>query len=200
MQQQTISAPTQRASSFAGLLAALSDPVSKRVPAWNDDDLEDDVMTLSYERALQAHARYRPVDADTRPPEHAEDGESIRIREVGTEEIAQGEDAAFPERLQASPTVIQPHSAPASSRARNLKCASITIRLSQVECAQLRTRAAEAGLSISAYLRSCTFEAEALRAEVKQTLAQLRTSENSVKPQDSTPAKRSWFHWRAKTN
>jgi len=200
MQQQTVFSPSPKDPSFAGLLAALAEPKSKRVPAWNDDDLEDDFATLSYERALQAHARYRPVDAGVPAPKTTPDAGSIRIREVGTEEIAQGEDAAFPERLQASPTVIQPHSAPASSRARNLKCASITIRLSQVECAQLRTRAAEAGLSISAYLRSCTFEAEALRAEVKQTLAQLRTSENSVKPQDSTPAKRSWFHWRAKTN
>jgi hypothetical protein len=199
MQQQTVFSPSPKDPSFAGLLAALAEPKSKRVPAWNDDDLEDDFATLSYERALQAHARYRPVDEGIPAPKTTPDAGSIRIREVGTEEIAQGQDAAFPEFRQASPTVIQPNSAPASSRARNLKCASITIRLSQVECAQLRTRAAEAGLSISAYLRSCTFEAEALRAEVKQTLAQLRTSEIPAKPQDSTPAKRSWFHWRARS-
>jgi hypothetical protein len=198
MQQQTISAPTQRASSFAGLLAALSDPVSKRVPAWNDDDLEDDVMTLSYERALQAHARYRPVDADTPPPEHAEDGESIRIREVNPEEIGQSQYAAVSKLRKGSTPVIPPNSGPSPSRARNLKCASITLRLSQAECTQLRTRAAEAGLSISAYLRSCTFEAEALRAEVKQTLAQMRTGESSGKTQETSPAKRSWFHWRTR--
>ena len=46
--------------------------------------------------------------------------------------------------------------------------------MSEVESAQLRQRAAEAGLTISAYLRSCTFEAESLRAQVKETLAQLR--------------------------
>jgi hypothetical protein len=57
-----------------------------------------------------------------------------------------------------------------------LKSASITIRLSKAECAQLRKRAAEAGLTVSAYLRSCTFEAESLRALVKDTLAQLRSN------------------------
>jgi len=59
---------------------------------------------------------------------------------------------------------------------RNLKRASITIRLSEQECAQLRQRAAEAGLSVSAYLRSCTLEVEDLRAQVKATLAEMRSA------------------------
>jgi hypothetical protein len=63
---------------------------------------------------------------------------------------------------------------------RNLKSASITIRLSKVECTQLRIRAAEAGLTVSAYLRSCTFETESLRALVKDTLAQLRTKRSRL--------------------
>jgi len=61
-------------------------------------------------------------------------------------------------------------------------------RLSQTECGQLRTRAAEAGLSISAYLRSCTFEAETLRSQVKEALAQLRTGEPSGKARDVAQA------------
>jgi hypothetical protein len=186
MQQQTGSAPAPKASSFAGLMAALADPASKRIPAWKDDDLEDDVTTLSYERALQAHARYRPVDAGVAEPKPTPDAGSIRIREV-----------LMAPQL-ASHMGVPPNPAPSSTRQKGLKCASITIRLSQAECAQLRIRAAEAGLSISAYLRSCTFEAEALRAEVKQTLAQLRMSENPDKPQTSAPAKRSWFHWRTR--
>jgi hypothetical protein len=67
---------------------------------------------------------------------------------------------------------------PASSD-RAVKRASITIRLSEPECAQLRQRAAEAGLTVSAYLRSCAFEVETLRTQVKQTLAQLRTANSS---------------------
>ncbi len=64
---------------------------------------------------------------------------------------------------------------PAASGKR-LKNASITIRLSESECALVRQRAAEAGLTISAYLRSCALEAESLRAQVKETLAQLRST------------------------
>ena len=41
---------------------------------------------------------------------------------------------------------------------------------------ELRRRATEAGLTISAYLRSCTLEVENLRTQVKQTLADLRSS------------------------
>jgi len=204
MQQQTGSTPTPKASSFAGMLASLATPESKRVPAWNDDDLEDDVATLSYERALRTHARYRPVDSDTPVPKQAADAGSIRIREVVPAETRPSWDVVLPEAVQASPINVSrilpvpPTRAPISSRERSLKCASITIRLSHEECAQLRTRAAEAGLSLSAYLRSCTFQAEALRAEVKQALAQLRTGETPGKPQDATPARHSWFHWRTR--
>ena len=73
---------------------------------------------------------------------------------------------------------------------RNLKDASITIRLSKAECAQLHRRAAEAGLTVSAYLRSCTFEAESLRAMVKETLAQLRSASTQTNP---TSARDSWL-------
>ena len=61
---------------------------------------------------------------------------------------------------------------PASERER--KCASVTLRMSKAECEQLRVRAAEAGLTVSAYLRLCAFEADALRAQVKDVLAELR--------------------------
>jgi hypothetical protein len=62
------------------------------------------------------------------------------------------------------------------------KSASIHIRLSLAESAQLRERAAEAGLTVSAYLRSCVLEAETLRAQVKQALAQLRAASVAEKP------------------
>jgi hypothetical protein len=202
MQQQIASAPTPKAPSFAGMLAALTTPESKRVPAWNDDDLEDDVATLSYERALRTHSRYRPVDADVDAEVPAKkqtaDAGSIRICEVIPEEIRPSWDVVIPETEHAGKAATPPIRAPISSRERSLKCASITIRLSHEECAQLRTRATEAGLSVSAYLRSCTFQAEALRAEVKQALAQLRTGETPGKTQDATPPRHSWFHWRTR--
>jgi hypothetical protein len=50
---------------FAGLLASLAAPAREPASTWSDeradDGLEDDFATLSYERALRAHARYRPA-------------------------------------------------------------------------------------------------------------------------------------------
>lgn len=63
---------------------------------------------------------------------------------------------------------------------KRLKTASITIRLSAAECAQVRQRAAEAGLTVSAYLRSCALEVESLRAEVKEMMGRLRSSPEPV--------------------
>jgi len=77
------------------------------------------------------------------------------------------------------------------------KSASITIRMSVAECAQLRQRAAEAGMTISAYLRSCTFEAEALRGQVKEALVQLRSAASPGDKQSAAPVplhkKRDWL-------
>jgi hypothetical protein len=58
--------------------------------------------------------------------------------------------------------------------------------MSKEECAQLHKRAADAGLTVSAYLRSCTFEAESLRAMVKDTMAELRLAKAQAKPVEPT--------------
>lgn len=47
----------------------------------------------------------------------------------------------------------------------------ITVRLSPTERALIRTRAAEAGISGSAYIRQCALEVEQLRAQVRQAIA-----------------------------
>lgn len=52
----------------------------------------------------------------------------------------------------------------------------VSIRLNTIEAEQLRQRAAESGISVSAYMRSCVLEAEHLRSQVKQALAELRAS------------------------
>jgi hypothetical protein len=54
------------------------------------------------------------------------------------------------------------------------KTVSVTIRVTEDEGQQLHARAKEAGLSVSGYLRSCIFEAETLRAQVKEALAKIR--------------------------
>lgn len=185
---------------FAGMLATFASPGQKRPPSRDLDGLEDDVATLSYERALRAHGRYRAPEASDRALTQASQPERVRIFEA----IPDAADFLI-EATVARPSLVstslvegpEPAAVQEASTAfdRNLKSASITIRLSKAECAQLRKRAAEAGLTLSAYLRSCTFEAESLRALVKDTLAQLRCETSAENKADSTAVKRSWF-WR----
>jgi hypothetical protein len=130
--------------------------------------LAADVATLSYEKALRTHARYHAVDPIE---DSAHDGPNA----------------------SADPAVTQPQAPPSGDIAAGkvLKEASITIRLSREEDAQLRRRAAEAGLTVSAYIRSCTFEAESLRALVKDTLTQFRAGHEA--PQPEKPDRRRWL-------
>jgi hypothetical protein len=205
MQQAAESAPSPTASSFAGLLASLTSPAPKypapgnnlsspglkSTPVWNGDDLEDDVATLGYERALRAHARYKSAESSDWPFPQAATHSPLE-----TAETALSADA-----VQDNQTATPPASPwsedfePKPGKDRNRKCASITIRMSKAECAQLRRRAAEAGLTVSAYLRSCTFEAESLRAQVKETLAELRKAGAPARQTASTTNRRSWFGW-----
>ena len=195
--QQPAASPTP-SPNFAGMLAAFVEPGQKRPPARDLDGLEDDVATLSYERALRAHARYRAPEASDRALTQLAqaEAETVSIFEV-LPDLNAGERPAIVEATFAVSATAEREPAAEALPAfdRNLKSASITIRMSKAECAQLRTRAAEAGLTMSAYLRSCTFEAESLRALVKDTLAQLRT-EPSENDQDATPvAGGRWFGW-----
>jgi hypothetical protein len=205
--------PSPASPSFAGLLAALALPASataEGAPAWNDDDLADDVATLSYERALRAHSRYQHAVPSDRDPtdrsllQSAEPAPIPRDKELRADRSPGGPEAT-PRSSQYSHADFQPKGNLGLSPAleRDLKSASITIRLSKAENVQLRQRAAQAGLTISAYLRSCTFEAESLRALVKDTLAQLRSSppspnRSNAKKVALSPARHSWFGWLLK--
>jgi hypothetical protein len=190
MQQSVESAPPLSPSSFANLLAALAaptPPAASREPAWNDEGLEDDVATLSYERALRAHARYRTGNLSDRS--------LIESANPGSEPIDSYETisaAALPADSSSAHAESRATNNPSTALDRKLKSASITIRMSTAECEQLRKRAAEAGLTVSAYLRSCTFEAESLRALVKETLAQLQPEAQKRKQAASARPRRSW--------
>ena len=153
MEQAAI--PTSGAGSFASFLASLTTPRKRTDPTWNDDELADDIATLSYAQALKNQARCRPPASQFDP-----------IKDAGLSGSGASDTGALPALRRDTPSPID----------RTLKRASITIRLSEPECAQLRLRAAEAGLTVSAYLRSCTLEVESLRTQVKETLAQLRNS------------------------
>ncbi len=212
MQQTAANQPSPAAPSFAGLLAALASPAPKT--AWNTDDLADDVATLSYENALRTHARYKPDEPRDWGFAQAADLAAAQVKEASKarEEREPEEGRDFDSCLSASPATepAPPHwsedaeAKPAHEASamfdRNLKCASITIRLSKAECDQLKNRAAAAGLTVSAYLRSCTFEAEALRTQVKEALAEMRAAATTREARTEEPRKavkthRSWSEW-----
>ncbi|MGD0096376.1 MAG: hypothetical protein ABSB60_07770 [Terracidiphilus sp.] len=184
-------------ASFAGLLAAFAAPPQRAEaesqPAgwkagWNSEDgLEDDIATLSYERALRTHARYRIPGQTFNPGGDRGPAGADEASEVATTTVSP---KATPSSAGAEPELRETGATPFE---QNLKSASITIRMSKVECAQLHRRAADAGLTVSAYLRSCTFEAESLRAMVKETMAELRRAQAQAKSAKPEPARRSWL-------
>jgi predicted DNA binding CopG/RHH family protein len=167
MQEETRNPSAHTAPDFAGLLAVLAASKPIELPTWNDEELPRDVATLSYERALRKHARYKSGDAEV--------FSTVQLPDVQSQHTSAGSQNAVSARLRVDESIRRAASG-ASPIERDRKCASVTIRMSQAECEQLRQRAAEAGLTISAYLRSCTFEAEVLRTQVKQALVDLRTS------------------------
>jgi len=77
-------------------------------------------------------------------------------------------DAMQPEELR----LELPH----TSRQLEHRHAVVSIRLNDAEIERLRLRAAESGISVSGYMRSCVLDAEHLRAQVKQALAEMRAS------------------------
>ncbi|HEX8810934.1 MAG TPA: hypothetical protein VF742_02970 [Terracidiphilus sp.] len=59
-----------------------------------------------------------------------------------------------------------------------------TVRFTVTENELLHTRAAESGLAVSAYVRACVLEVEAMRAQVKQMMAASESrSHSSIEPQ-----------------
>jgi hypothetical protein len=169
--------PSPASSSFAGVLASLTRAKIQPSTSWEDDlehDLEPDVATLSYERALSANACHRQGHTASQLPEDpATRAAAAALQPDSAPELASRAPA---ERAadQRTSTALE------EKRMR----ASVTLRMSKAEFAQLQQRAAEAGLTVSAYLRSCTFEVETLRAQVKQALVELRAAKaESSQPQ-----------------
>jgi hypothetical protein len=74
---------------------------------------------------------------------------------------------------------------PAASK--NERQVSMSLRVAASEQALIKARAAEAGLSVSAYLRHCALEVEKLRAQVHHTLA-LMEQGSEHRPVRSLPA------------
>lgn len=175
---------SKTSQNFAGLLAAFTRQAPRSPDELKDEQLAEDVVSLSYERALRTHARHKAP--------HSIESEPAQARAAASPPDDHAE--AQPASASLEDTVSALNSAE-SDHEKRLKCASITIRVSRDECAQLHQRAAEAGLTVSAYLRSCTFEAETLRALVKEAMAQLKVNPTTEKPEEEPKARHNWFRW-----
>lgn len=210
MQQNTTPAPSATAAGFASLLSTLlaskdADPAEAAASTtafsaavdddpWESDEDFEQATELSYENALRTHQRYSPTtDKDGRAARSSAPSRSTaRNRRAAEEEVVDAATirAAVQEAAAKANLPVPPP--PPDRRTfvpfeRNLKKASITIRLSQAEYAQLHHRASEAGLTISAYLRSCTLEAETLRAQVREALTQMKATADEVRQNSTAP-------------
>ena len=180
-------APNPAPASFSAMLAALTAPPVQ--PAKDKFEPLTDDVTLSYESALRARASYLPVyrpetpgsatgtrlggragQAEATPTFKAEDASTSRTGNPAQPGLGANSDAGLEPKF---------------------KRASVTLRMSKSERAQLQQRAGEAALTLSAYLRSCAFEVEGLRFQVKQALAELRAAKAA---QELAARRRRWPH------
>jgi hypothetical protein len=169
------SVSTKTPGSFASLLASISSKL--QAGAWDDSALVDDVASITYEQALRAHRRGRPPEPATR--------------------LLLDDAAQTP-----APSATRSRKQPQKTGEKKPKAASITIRVTAEEQVQLHERAAAAELSVSAYLRSCIFEAETLRNQVREAVFQIRSATPpDVPASDAAPDELRRKHsrsWRAR--
>jgi predicted DNA binding CopG/RHH family protein len=175
---------------FAGMLAKFADPEKNFSSSAEFDGLEDDVATLSYENALRGLERVA-----------AKAAEIADASSVESEDLPAWDTPAKTGKTDSFDSVRPASPAPASAEAGR-KSASVTVRMSHAESELLRQRAAEAGITVSAYLRSCAFEVESLRAQVKETVAKLRAANapsalktETSRSADSSPTTSEKHHW-----
>ena len=153
MQQPAPTQPSPTSSNFAGLLAALASPqpaAQEDESLWTTSDLGEDVATLSYERALRTHARYRPPEG--RAGREIDRGDRLSMPPASFE-VDSGTDTA----IETDAAGARPSLPASAATDRDLRSASVTIRMSKAECARLRRarrRSRADDLGVSALLRA----------------------------------------------
>jgi len=153
MSEPTHAAHLKTPGGFANLLASITRRLEEG--AWDESALADDVSTITYEQALRAA---RPV----------------RAAKLATRALLEDNPPVLPVwRASKSEQLIR-------TGEKKPRTASITIRVTAEEQIRLQERALAAGLSVSAYLRSCIFETEALRSQVKIALEQMQTASSQT--------------------
>lgn len=177
--------------------------ILSRFHAWTGKQAASNIgegfREISYEEALRKNRHWRPVYSDL-PPIAPEKKEPPKQASSAAETIAQQKKPASSAKIknrsprqQANPEFrelltktletsaqINPVSTTEISIPR--RQTSLSVRLAASEQALIKTRAAEAGLSASAYMRQCALEVEQLRKQVEHALAAMKHSTAAPMP------------------
>jgi hypothetical protein len=193
-----------------------ADKTPQKAAPKKSGDLPDGVRELSYEEALES-SRYRwqtrsqPSESGVSAQTAAEQEPLIPVTQTTPSQSVIDDQAILPDKVTFSAATAPPtrsvapafgtvlaEALPTESDSsalaliwpappRNERQVSMSLRVAASEQALIRARAAEAGLSVSAYLRQCALEVEKLRAQVHHTLARLEQG-SEHKPVRSLPA------------
>ena len=180
------------------------DEVLGRFHAWTKirkkNDRIDGVREVSYDEALQssrrrwqAHGTFPTASTKTKEPSRSSSKDDTIAPDTVTLSTGSkpAESASTPSAAPSFETILSEAVSrdissgplalvwPATGRAE--RQVSVSFRVAVSEQALIKARAAEAGLTVSAYLRQCALEVEKLRAQVHHTLA--------VIEQGQTPAR-----------
>lgn len=148
------------------------------------------VRELTYDEALRS-SRYRWPGA-SRPSSKKKQGPEVQASKVETRvetgaatqlrrkaqprAKAATKDRAKPAFREVLEEAAKPAPITAAAQAQPLELGrqvAISIRLAPAERALIKSRAAEAGITASAYIRQCALEVEQLRAQVRDAVARM---------------------------
>lgn len=121
-----------------------------------------------------ARKPWQPTKESTLRTTTAKDSNGLKLRKLGNQETdkrlrGEGKSTQPPTAELKKENLGKGHADPDYRRA------VVSIRLSAEELMMLRQRAAESGISVSEYVRSCVVEADRLRVQVKQAVADMRS-------------------------
>ncbi len=159
MQTSTAFAPSPTEESFAAFLAKLAEQPASEASLDRGDVFEDGASADEIAALSYEHALRTPAKKQV---------ESAPLRVP---------DAAL---VKESATI--------SLITAEKRKTRTSICMTQSESALLRQRAEENHLSVSAYVRACVFEVEALRAQVKQMIAQMHATSATAELPSTQPA------------
>jgi len=169
-----------------------------RFTAWTetqdgDGETSDlDARELSYQQALLRSRTRRSEQADAQPVQEDAEAAADNATEVapdlnpGTHRKSKPGAAGQAHAAHKTPEFQQVFNGTLSSSgcaaANSGKSVWLTLRVTTAEQALIQARAAEAKLSVSAYLRQCAFEVETLRQQMQGALLEAQTASRSSVP------------------